>query len=140
MHHAHSTHLSEVSIEHNTSVTAMSSEQRKIATDGNAYTWDEFVIYYPDGTQWYWDQAGWPEIGAPSPLRPQERSRRAREEQLRERGRNMERRAVGARETTASLVVIFTLCVQRSTVSPFIAPTPLDMNPLCMNLLYKPLL
>jgi hypothetical protein len=40
----------------------MSSEQRKIATDGNAYTWDEFVIYYPDGTQWYWDQAGWPEI------------------------------------------------------------------------------
>merc|ERR1712166_67437 len=54
-----------------TSVTAMSSEQRKIATDGNAYTWDEFVIYYPDGTQWYWDQAGWPEIGASSPLRPQ---------------------------------------------------------------------
>ena len=42
-------------------VIAMDEETRK-ANDGQYYTWDQFVEYYPNDTNWYWDQAG----GAPA--------------------------------------------------------------------------
>ena len=47
--------------------SAVVGEEQRMATDGNAYTWDEFVTYYPNDTNWYWEQASWPEICAPSP-------------------------------------------------------------------------
>merc|ERR1740117_883247 len=34
-----------------------SGEEKRMAMYGEAYTFAEFVEYYKDGAQWYWDQA-----------------------------------------------------------------------------------
>ena len=36
----------------------MSEQETRKANDGQWYTWDQFVEYYPNDTNWYWDQAG----------------------------------------------------------------------------------
>merc|ERR1740117_2719679 len=35
----------------------MSEQETRKANDGQWYTWDQFVEYYPNDTNWYWDQA-----------------------------------------------------------------------------------
>ena len=35
----------------------MSEQETRIALDGKHYTWDQFAEYYPDDTDWYWDEA-----------------------------------------------------------------------------------
>ena len=36
----------------------MSEQETRVARDGRHYTWAQFEEYYPDDTDWYWDEAG----------------------------------------------------------------------------------
>ena len=49
----------------------LSEQETRVANDGKHYTWDQFEEYYPDDTNWYWDQAGGaPVSGLPAPVAP----------------------------------------------------------------------